>query len=134
MAIKHVGACFVCGKDNPQGLKANFKFSDGRVRGEFTAHQTHEGPRGLLHGGVLSALLDEAMAYLINASFGTHAATAALEVRFKKPVRLNQKLLIEAEMLNADHRIRYAQAIIKSEDGTVVALGKGKFLKNFSFA
>ena len=82
----------------------------------------------------ISEILDEAMAYLINASFGTHAATAALEVRFKKPVRLNQKLLIEAEMLNADHRIRYAQAIIKSEDGTVVALGKGKFLKNFSFA
>lgn len=132
MPVTHVETCFVCGRNNPQGLKAKLSVKDGRVFGEFTAQKTHEGPRGLLHGGILSALLDEAMACLINKACGTNAATASLEVRFKKPARLNERLLIQAELLNNDRRIRYAQASIKREDGTLIAHGKAKFLSNFS--
>lgn len=134
MTLTHIDYCFVCGQANPQGLKANFAVCDGQVRGEFTPRSDHQGPRDLLHGGIICALLDEAMATLINKSLGTDAATASLEVRFKKPARLNEKLIIKANLIHRDRRMRYAQATIEKEDGTIVATGTGKFLNNFKLA
>lgn len=134
MVLKHIDYCFVCGQANPQGLKAKFVVEDGEVRGEFTPRLDHQGPRDLLHGGIICALLDEAMATLINQTQGTHAPTASLEIRFKKPARLNEKLIIKASLTHHSRRIRYVQATIEKKDGTIIATGAGKFLNNFKLA
>ena len=134
MALRHFDGCFVCGKANSRGLKANFVIQDGEVTGEFVPSQDHQGPKNLLHGGIICALLDEAMAALINGVLGTDAPTVFLEVRFKKPARINEKLLIKAQLINHERRVKYAQATLEKEDGTVIATGKGKFLTNFKLA
>ena len=127
----HIEECFVCGRNNPRGLQADFAVCDGQVKGEFIPCKHHQGPRNLLHGGIVCALLDEAMATLINKTFGTDAPTASLEVRFKKPARLNERLFIWAKMINHNRRIKYVQAAVQKEDGTIIAIGKGKFLNDF---
>ena len=131
MELKHIDHCFVCGKGNPQGLKANFIIKDGQIEGEFMPQDNHQGPKNLLHGGLICTLLDEAMAALINGVLGTDAPTASLEVRFKKPARINEKLFIKARLLNQNRRIKYAQATVTRQDGAIVAEARGKFLSNF---
>ncbi len=131
MALKHINECFVCGQGNPQGLQVNFMIKDGEIRGEFIPNENHRGARDLLHGGLICALLDEAMAALINGVLGTDAATASIEVRFKKPARINEKLFIKAQLIGSNRRIKYSLATIEREDGVVVATGKGKFIHRF---
>ena len=55
--------CFVCGPKNPVGLKVSFNW-DGKVaRAEFTPNRSHQGWSGVVHGGIISCLLDEAMSW-----------------------------------------------------------------------
>ena len=55
--------CFGCGRNNPCGVKLSFDW-DGRVaKSEFTPTELHQGWQDIIHGGILTTLLDEAMAY-----------------------------------------------------------------------
>lgn len=129
MKLRHISTCFVCGKDNPHGLHANFRIVNNKVVGEFSPEEWQEGAIGLLHGGIICVLLDEAMAALINGLMGMDAPTASLEVRFKRPAKLNEKLIIKAELMREDRRIRYIRATATTIDGALVAQGEGKFLR-----
>ena len=52
--------CFLCGVDNPIGLKLGFyDVGDGRVATRFTPLEQHQGYPGVMHGGIACALLDE---------------------------------------------------------------------------
>jgi len=57
--------CFACGQLNPGGMKLDFEVSRDRAEARYTAEQRHQGYDGLLHGGVVTALLDEAMGWAI---------------------------------------------------------------------
>ena len=54
--------CFVCGPDNPIGLKVVFDIEDGKCIGEFVPKKEHAGFRNITHGGILFSLLDDVMA------------------------------------------------------------------------
>jgi acyl-coenzyme A thioesterase PaaI-like protein len=53
--------CFVCGSENQRGLKIKFCLCDEGVEAVFTPDVTHAGYENVVHGGILSALLDEAV-------------------------------------------------------------------------
>jgi acyl-coenzyme A thioesterase PaaI-like protein len=127
--LKHISTCFGCGKDNPHGLKANFKVDDKRIIGEFVPQRWQKGFRGYLHGGLISALLDEALAQLLNRVICVDGPTGYLEVRYRKPARLDKKLLLRAEIIRNTKKVLYAKAIAKYEDGTLIAEATGKMLK-----
>jgi len=59
--------CFVCGENNPNGLRLNFKIDKVKqtLKTTFIASPTFQGWDGIVHGGIISTLLDEAMAKLI---------------------------------------------------------------------
>ena len=134
MKLQHAPNCFVCGKDNPHGLQTIFKL-DGkdRVKAEFFPQPWHEGGGGVLHGGLVCALLDDAMATLINGTLGVAASTVSLEIRMSRPVKLTEKkIIIKSELIdkNERHRLYFARATIELPDGTILASGQGKFLKD----
>lgn len=95
-SVKNSRTCFGCGKENAAGLQLDFELrEDGRLETRFTPRDIHGGWEGLFHGGLMATLLDEAMmAYLyLN---GVDAATASLDVRFRKPVALGEELVVHA--------------------------------------
>ena len=53
--------CFVCGEKNPNGLNLTFSFREGKVVTEFILHKTYQGYKDIVHGGIISTLLDESM-------------------------------------------------------------------------
>lgn len=88
--------CLMCGEENPLSLRLSFKQDDnGAVHTVFKAHEGLQGYRGILHGGVISALLDAAMANCLFLK-GVEALTGDLHVRFLKPVPCTASVDIRA--------------------------------------
>lgn len=81
--------CIVCGRHNPAGLQVTYRAEDGRSRAEVTPPERFQGFDGTLHGGIVSALLDDAMWYAAF-STGLFTMTAELTVRFKQPVPVGE--------------------------------------------
>ena len=55
--------CFVCGESNPAGVHVRFyEQEDGSVLARFTPQDQHQGYPGRMHGGVITAVMDSALA------------------------------------------------------------------------
>lgn len=121
--------CYVCGKKNPSGLSVDFDI-DRRARSiqaQFTPSALHQGYEGIVHGGILSALLDEAMAKLAF-SLGIPAVTAEITVKFRSPAAPGHQLTVSGRIIDETHRLIRAEATI--ERGPVlIAEAKGKLLR-----
>lgn len=119
--------CFACGPDNPVGLHLHFDLLDGVVRAEFVPNEWHEGWAGVVHGGVIGTLLDEAMAYAL--FLGRYkVVTARLEVRYRAPAREGDELCVEARLVRDDRRLADVEARVL-RGATLIAEGKGRFAK-----
>lgn len=127
--LKDNQRCYVCGTDNPSGLKVRFAIDHTArtITGRFTPRLEHEGWEGLVHGGILAALLDEAMVKLA-AHLGEPAVSAELTVRFKSPVASGEELVVTGRIVKEARRLIEAEATV--EKGLiVVAEAKGKLLR-----
>jgi uncharacterized protein (TIGR00369 family) len=121
--------CYVCGSKNPIGLAAVFEINAKArsISAVFTPSDKHQGYEGIVHGGILSSLLDEAMAKLAF-SLGISAVTAEITVKFKAPAAPGNRLLITGRITKETKRLILAEA--KIERGPViVADATGKLLR-----
>ena len=82
----------------------------------------------VLHGGVISTLLDEAIILVGMASFRNAAFTASLEIQFHNPAPTCTKLIISANRTKMSRKIINVEANLALEDGTVCATGTGKVM------
>jgi uncharacterized protein (TIGR00369 family) len=130
MTLESDGKCFVCGKKNPKGLRLDFTLDREKQTLETTFHAdpAYQGYDGIVHGGIISTLLDEAMAKLCY-DLGYSAVTAALEIRFKKPAPTGESLLVHGEIVEAGPKLIRAKAWMAKEDGTVLALASGTLMR-----
>jgi uncharacterized protein (TIGR00369 family) len=103
--------------------------TDGRATGRVTIGKTHEGPPGLVHGGVVATLLDHVLARAVRAA-GRGGLTATLTVTYRRPVQLGVPLVVTAEMGSVDGRRTTAHARLVAEDdpGTTLAEAEGLFV------
>ena len=53
--------CFVCGHRNPYGLHLFFRLGDNTIVADFQPREEHQGFPGVIHGGIVAAVLDEAL-------------------------------------------------------------------------
>lgn len=120
--------CFVCGEKNPSGLNLRFSLQNGKILAEFIPQKIHQGYKNIVHGGIISTLIDEAMvkAALLQ---GIPAITAEITVRFKKPLMVGEKAIIEASITNMNKKIIETSAKIMKEDNTLIAEGYAKLLR-----
>jgi acyl-coenzyme A thioesterase PaaI-like protein len=81
--------CFGCAQDHPTGFRLRFALEDDdRVTTRFTPTTAHQGPPGLMHGGLVMTLADELGAWTIVGLLRKFGFTGSLTARFKKPVRI----------------------------------------------
>ncbi len=121
--------CYVCGTDNPSGLGVEFQIQRDTksIRARFTPSKAHQGYEGIVHGGILAALLDEAMVKLAF-SLGIPAVSAEITVKFKSPASPGEELIVTGRLLNETRRLVQAEAKIK-KGPVVVAESTGKLLR-----
>ena len=84
--------CYVCGKENPAGLGVDFEINREQrtISAKFTPSDNHQGYEGIVHGGILSTLLDEAMGKL-TVSLGIPAVTAEMTVTVQNSGRTGRR-------------------------------------------
>ena len=127
--LKDNQRCYVCGKDNPAGLHVQFTVDHTArtITGRFTARREHEGWKGIVHGGIIATLMDEAMVKLA-AHLGEPAVSAEITVKFKAPAAPGEELVITGRIVKAANRLIEAEATV--EQGLiVVGEAKGKLLR-----
>ena len=119
------GLCFGCGHNNPIGLKLNFTRDGDTLRAEFTPDKLYQGWPGLVHGGILYCLLDEAMS---NAAYaeGVTCLTAIMTTRLRQPVEVEVPLVITARITKHRRKLIETTGKVCLKDGTVVAEGTAK--------
>jgi uncharacterized protein (TIGR00369 family) len=121
--------CFACGRLNPSGLQLDFDVSTDRATARYTGMQRHQGYDGTLHGGVVSALLDETMGWAIFHQ-GVWGVTAKLNVTFKRPVPVGEELVVTGEVLRDRGRgIETKGAVARAADGDVLVEATALFLR-----
>jgi acyl-coenzyme A thioesterase PaaI-like protein len=121
-------ACFVCGRENPRGLQIEFeRQAGGEAIATWTPSPALEGFRGIVHGGVVSTVLDEAMSKAV-AFTGHEALTAELRVRFRRRVASTDTVLIRGWVVRQNKRLIEAEATLTALDGLERAHAWARFL------
>jgi len=118
--------CVVCSSANAKGLHLKFDVADdGSITATFQCDEAFEGYPGVLHGGVISSILDGAMG---NCMFARGQATVTVEItiRFRHPVVTHQKATVSARVTQSSHPLYLLEAEI-AQDGKVKATAKGKY-------
>ncbi|MBF0198208.1 MAG: PaaI family thioesterase [Planctomycetes bacterium] len=119
--------CCICGELNPRSLGLSFKeLKPGFVSAKFSAFKELQGYEGMLHGGVISSLLDAAMTHCLFAA-GIKAVTGDLHVRFLAPVPHEAELDLLAYMSSSLSPLFYLKSEIRVEN-KLVAKAEGKFM------
>lgn len=123
------GNCFACGPDNPIGMHVHFdRASDAPgVLARVELAPEYQGWQGIAHGGIVMALLDEAMAHAAGYA-GHRGVTAAVSVRFRKPVPLEQPIEVRGRVTWQRRNVLGVDARILDAAGNVLAHAQGSFV------
>ena len=122
--------CFVCGQNNPQGLKikVNYFPEDLAAETELALPREYQGWADVIHGGILSTLLDEMMAQAVW-HFAGPGVTLSMEVRFYHPLKPGEAVRVRGVLTSTNGRRRAAEAeMIRSRDSRKIASAKSRFL------
>ena len=121
--------CVACGstEQNEHSLQLRFSsISPSEVRANFCLGETFQGYIGVLHGGIISTLLDSAMTHCLF-HLKVEAMTADLQVRFIKPVPINTQLIVSAVHEGCRRGIHNLTSCIEINGETLVT-ARAKFL------
>jgi uncharacterized protein (TIGR00369 family) len=120
--------CMICGERNPWSLNLCFQADDSDViSAQFQGHPRFQGYDGILHGGMISALLDAAMTQCLF-HHGVQAVTADLHVRFVKPAPCEALLELRSWLLSVRSPLYRVAAHLVHEEQTV-AKAEAKFMQ-----
>ncbi len=120
--------CFACGTNNPIGLKMEF-YSDGQTVFSWLAVSRRLcGWRNIIHGGVITTILDEAMSWTAHHLIKKLILTKTIHVQFLHPLYVERKIRVEGRVTQINRK-REAEltALIINDNGKKCALADGKF-------
>lgn len=119
--------CFGCGPDHPIGFRLAFDTEGDEVVTRFTPTDQHQGPPGIMHGGLVATLADEVAAWAVIALLGKFGFTAQMTCKLHKPVRVGVPLEGRGAVVRDARRIVQTRARIVQDGGDA-------FTGDFTFA
>ena len=120
--------CFGCGFENSHGLQMRFESNGENLRSKLDLPERFRGWGNLIHGGVLSTILDETMSWTAIYFSQKYILTKGMQVEFLKPVRVGMQLFSYGcvKEYNGKKEV-VVTAEIRDEDDTVYATSEGAF-------
>ena len=128
LKARHHPHCVVCWDRHPFGLQVDYCVASvDTVEGTFDCGKSYEGYAGILHGGIVSTLLDGAMVSCLMAK-GLEGYTVDLRVRYHTPVATGRPATVRAVWLKGRGRLHWLQASLE-QDGKMHARARATFLQ-----
>ena len=123
--------CFVCGRNNPYGLHLNFyEVGTGELESQVTIPDHFQGYPGVVHGGIIAAILDEVTGRVfMQGNPNRFMVTAKLDLRYRKPVPVGQRLVVRSHALRDTGRIAQASGSIQSMEGEILAEAEATYVE-----
>ncbi|MCB0804540.1 MAG: PaaI family thioesterase [Bacteroidales bacterium] len=120
--------CFGCSPNNSIGLQLRF-FEDGEyVRSEWLPKPHLSGYKNILHGGIQATLLDEIASWTVQVKLRTAGVTANLDLRYKKPVYVDQgKIFLQARVKSVERNIAHVEVELLNDNREICCLGMIKY-------
>jgi acyl-coenzyme A thioesterase PaaI-like protein len=130
LELPHSSNCLVCGRSNLHGLSLSLHVdtATGNVSTRFTPLPHHVGFEGVIHGGILATVLDEAMVWAATWSQKRFCLAAELTVRFRNAAQVGDELLCETKIDIARSKLVTTSGTLSRADGTLVAEATGKYI------
>ena len=129
LAVREDHWCFGCGRQNPIGLKLSFYEDGERVWAPWTPLREHQGYEGIVHGGLISTVLDEVMGWAIYVR-KLWAVTGTMNVRYRKPVRVGDVLTARAWVETVTGRkVDVRAQLVRDSDDQVLADATALFIR-----
>lgn len=121
--------CFVCGSQNPYGLKLVFNYAEGKITADFEPSKFYQGYEEITHCGIITAVLDESMIKAAIAE-GMRPVTIEINVKFKKPLSVHETAVVQAEITNKASKVieGYAKMFRKSDE-VLIAEANAKLMQ-----
>ncbi len=123
--------CFVCGQHNPYGLHLVFRLEKNSIVADFQPREEHQGFPGIIHGGIVASILDEALGRTsILAERPEWTMTGRLEVRYRRYVPYGQVLRVRAFLGTQRRKMLQATGMLTlaDDENTILAEAQGTFL------
>ncbi|OGX41052.1 MAG: hypothetical protein A3C53_06720 [Omnitrophica WOR_2 bacterium RIFCSPHIGHO2_02_FULL_68_15] len=122
--------CIGCGSRNPHGLRLAFELDrpHQRLTTAWTPAKYHQGYTDIVHGGMLALVLDELMGNLLW-QLERPAVTAELTVRFRRPAKVGEPLVCQAQVESEERRSVWMTASATTSDGAVVADARARYVQ-----
>ena len=121
--------CFVCGSENPHGLKLNIIESPDGVKSKIKFPLWTQGYNRIVHGGIVSTVLDEVAVWAGVKKIKSSCVTTELNVRLKKPVKVDEEYVAKGWVKNTKNKLIEAESEIKDRNNNVMASAYVKLLK-----
>ena len=123
--------CFVCGQRNPFGLHLVFRREEESIVADFQPREEHQGFPGVIHGGIVAALLDEKLGR--TSLLGQNpewTMTGRMEVRYRRYVPFGPLLRVRGRLLTERRRMMQASGVLTlaADESVVLAEAQGTFL------
>jgi acyl-coenzyme A thioesterase PaaI-like protein len=107
--------CFGCSPHHPIGFKLRFEREGEGVVTRFQPGDQHQGPPGVMHGGLVSTIADETAAWALIARTGHFGFTTSFQCRLVRPVRVGTELEARAWLTSESSRVARIAVRISQE-------------------
>jgi len=128
--LPHTRGCLVCGRENPHGLHLDLHVDSesGVVSCTFTPQPQHIGFEGIVHGGILATVLDEAMVWAATWSGKRFCVCGELNVRFKALATIGQPVEVRAKVVLSRARLIQTEGTILDAAANVLVTSTAKYV------
>lgn len=129
--MNYFEGCFACGRDNPKGLMLSFDYDKEkeRVISHFTLDNSYSGYENIIHGGIVSTVLDETMAYMAMKAASTICMTKEICIKFHMPVRSGEQYRAEGILISEEGSEMHLHSSITDNLGKLCAEGDSTFIR-----
>lgn len=130
MELPHTPNCLVCGRSNLHGLQLSLHVdpASGQISTAFVPAPHHIGFEGIVHGGILATVLDEAMVWAATWSAKRFCVAGEMTVRFRQSAQVGNPLRVTAQVDIARSRLITTTGRIEDQAGQLVAEASGKYV------
>jgi uncharacterized protein (TIGR00369 family) len=119
--------CFGCAPDHPIGFQLSFTRDGDDVVTRLTPGDRYQGAVGMMHGGLIATLADEAGAWACIALLGKFGFTVSFNARYQRPVRIGKEVEARARITKTSPRFVDVDVML-SQEAEACFTGQFRFL------